>query len=170
MSEEVKRSQSRWKKIITLLTFIALGVLIYSLRKQIGDVVVNLGKVNLFWLLLILPLEFINYDVYTRLYKKLFSILGKEIGYGPLFKLQLELNFINHILPSGGVSGISYFGVRMRALGVSGTQATLAQVIKFFLLFVSFQPILILGLVLLAARGHVNNFIILIASSIITHY
>ena len=168
MSEEIKHRRARWKLILTIITFVGLAVLIYTIRHEIRAVIKNLGRVNLFALLLILPLEFLNYDAYSRLYKKLFAILGDKVSYKQMFKLTLELNFVNHILPSGGVSGISYFGVRMRALGISGTKATLAQVMKFFLLFVSFQPLLVLGLFFLAARGHVNNFIILIASSIIT--
>jgi len=56
----------------------------------------------------------------------------------------------------------------MRSEGVSGPKATLAQIMKFFLLFLSFQPILIVGLFLLALHGRVNNLIILVASSLIT--
>jgi uncharacterized protein (TIRG00374 family) len=164
----VTHKQSRLKLLLTLITFAALVILVYSIRRQIGGVIDNLGRVNLLALLLILPLEFLNYDAYARLYKKLFAILGKNISYREMFKLTLELNFVNHILPSGGVSGISYFSVRMRSNGVSGAKSTLVQFMKLFLLFVSFQPILVLGLFFLAARGHVNNFIILIASSIIT--
>ena len=168
MSEETKHRRARWKLILTILTFVGLAVLIYAIRHEIRAVIKNLGRVNLYALLLILPLEFINYDVYARLYKKLFGILGDKVTYKQMFRLTLELNFVNHILPSGGVSGISYFGLRMRSLGISGTKGTLAQVMKFFLLFVSFQPLLVLGLLFLAARGHVNNLIILVATSIIT--
>jgi uncharacterized protein (TIRG00374 family) len=85
-----------------------------------------------------------------------------------MFKLTLELNFVNHILPSGGVSGISYFNVRMRSYGVSGPKSTLAQLMKLLLLFASYQPLLILGLFLLAARGHANNLVLVVASSLIT--
>ena len=168
MSEETLARRARWKLILTILTFAALAILIYSIRSEIASVIKNLTKVNLWALLLILPLEFLNYDAYARLYRNLFKTLGKKVSYKSMFRLTLELNFVNHILPSGGVSGISYFGVRMRAEGVSGTKATLAQVMKFFLLFVSFQPILVLALLFLSIRGHANNFVILIASSIIT--
>lgn len=168
MSEDSRYGQSRWRLLLTIATFIALAFLVYSIRHQIGEVIDNLGKVNLLVLLLILPLEFLNYDAYARLYVKLFAILGKHSSYKSMFKLTLELNFVNHILPSGGVSGISYFSLRMRSEGVSGAKSTLVQFMKLFLLYVSFQPILVLGLILLAARGHVNNFVILLATSIIT--
>jgi hypothetical protein len=168
MSEEAKRRQSRWKLILTILTFLALAILIYSLRRQIGSVIRDLGKVNTIALLLIIPFEIWNYDAYARLYVHLFKIFDKRVRYRQMFKLTLELNFVNHILPSGGVSGISYFNLRMRSQGVSGAQSTLSQVMKLFLLFLSFQPLLVLGVFLLALRGHVNDLIILVASSLIT--
>lgn len=159
---------SRWRSILTLVTFVALAILIYSLRRQIGDVIKNLRHVHASALLLMIPIQLLNYDAYARMYKHFFKILGNEVSYRAMFRLALELNFVNHILPSGGISGVSYFGVRMRSEGVSGAKATLAQIMKFFLLFLSFQPILVVGLFLLAVHGRVNNLIILVASSLIT--
>jgi putative heme transporter len=160
--------RSKWRLALTLITFAALGALIYGVRKDIGGVVENLGKVNTLALLLIIPVEALNYDAYSRMYVRLMRILGQKVTYKDMFKLNLELNFVNHILPSGGISGISYFTVRMRAYGVSGPKSTLSQLMKLLLLFASFQPILIVGVLLLAARGHVNNLVMVVASSLIT--
>jgi uncharacterized protein (TIRG00374 family) len=169
MDTEVQRlKRSKWRTALTAITFIALAILIYGVRKDIGGVIENFGKVNTLALLLIIPIEALNYDVYARFYARLFKILGKQVRYRDMYKLNLELNFINHILPSGGISGISYFTVRMRAYGVSAPKATLSQIIKLLLLFISFQPILIIGVLILAARGHVNNLVMVVASSIIT--
>jgi putative heme transporter len=160
--------RSKWRLGLTAVTFLALAVLIYGVRKDIGGVIENLGKVNAFALLLIIPLEALNYDVYARMYVRFFRILGEKVRYRDMYKLNLELNFVNHILPSGGISGISYFTVRMRAYGVSGPKSTLSQIMKLLLLYVSFQPLLIIGVFLLALRGHVNNLVMLVAGSIIT--
>jgi len=164
MSEQKK---SNWRLIITIVTLVALVVLIYGLRDEIHEVITNLGKVNLFALLLMIPLQIINYDAYVRLYRGFFRILDEKVAYWPMFKVTNELNFVNSILPSGGVSGISYFSIRMRALGVSGTKATLAQVMKLLLLFVSFQPLLIIGVLFLAARDQASNFVMLVAGALI---
>jgi uncharacterized protein (TIRG00374 family) len=160
--------RSKWRLALTIVTFAALGILIYATRKDIGTVVENLGKVNAVALLFLIPIEIINYDAYARLYVGLFKILDKDVPYKGMYKLNLELNFVNHILPSGGVSGISYFAVRMRAFNVSGSKATLSQLMKLLLLFVSFQPLLVIGILLLAARGHANNLILVVATAIIT--
>lgn len=162
------QKRSNWRLVLTIATFIGLAILIYSLRRQIGDVIANLGRVNAIALLLIIPCEFFNYDAYARLYRSLFATLGKAVRYWSMFKLTLELNFVNHILPSGGLSGISYFNVRTRAEGISAASSTLTQVTKLFLLFASFLPLLILSVFFLALRGHTNNLIMVIASSLIT--
>ena len=165
MSEQKK---AHWRLVITVVTLAALALLIYGLRDEIREVLNDIGKVNTFALLLLIPLQIINYDAYVRLYRSFFKILDQKTDYWPMFKVTNELNFVNQILPSGGVSGISYFSIRMRGLGVSGAKATLAQAMKLLLLFVSFQPILILGVLLLAARGHAGSFVMLVAGSLIT--
>jgi uncharacterized protein (TIRG00374 family) len=168
MNEEIKLKQSRWKLILTIGALLALAILIYGLRHQINEVITDLGKINAWVLLLIIPLKLINLDAYTRLYRNLFDILGNKVTYKSLYKIAFELNFVNSILPSGGVSGVSYFSLRMRGEGISSAKATLVQVMKFLLLFISFQPLLIVGVLLLAARGQANNIVIMMASSLIT--
>jgi uncharacterized protein (TIRG00374 family) len=166
--EKIIRSNSRFKLYLTVFTFVALAILIYTLRDQIGEVINNFGKVNLWALFLIIPIEVINYDSYARLYRRLFRILGDEVRYWPLYRITLELNFVNHILPSGGVSGVSYFGIRLKSQDVSTTTSTFVQALKFSLLYISYLPILVFGLFALAVRGHSNNLILVVSSSIIT--
>ena len=162
------RKQSRLKIFLTVGTLVALLFLIYGLRDQIADAINDLGRVNLLILLLIIPLKVVNYDAYTRLYRNLFAIVGNKVRYWSMYRLSLELNFVNTILPSGGISGISYFTIRCRPLGVSASKATLVQFSKLLLLFVSFQPLLVLGVVLLALREHVNNLVLVTATTLIT--
>jgi uncharacterized protein (TIRG00374 family) len=166
--DKVIQSRSRFRLYLTIFTFVALGILIYSLRQQIADAISNLGKVNSYALLLIAVFEAINYDAYARLYKSLFKTLGAEVRYGPLYRITLELNFVNHILPSGGVSGISYFSLRLKSENVSTTKSTFVQAMKFALIYISYMPILVFGLFALAVRGHSNNLLLVLASSIIT--
>lgn len=159
---------SLFKLLLTAATFVALAVAIYALRQQIGSVITDLGKVNAWALLLIIPLQALNYHAYARFYIHILSTLGERVNYKSMYRLTLELNFINHILPSGGVSGISYFSMRSRPLGISTAQSTMTQLMKLLLLFVSFQPLLVLGVIVLAADGHVNNFVLALASSLVT--
>lgn len=162
------QKKSRWRLYLTILTFVGLAVLIYSLRQQMSDVIKELGQINAIALLLIIPLKIINFDAYARLYRDLFATLGNKVSHWAMYKLSLELSFVNYILPSGGVSGISYFSIRARREGISAAKATLAQIAKLFLLFVTYQPLLILGVFLLAMRNHANNLVLVTATSLIT--
>lgn len=168
MSPAVAKKQQRWKLIVTLITFAALAILIYAVRHQIVTTIENLKHVNSWPILLMIPLQAINYDAYTRLYRDILVILDEKINYWSMYGVQLELNFVNHILPSGGVSGFSYFSVRMREYGIPAGKSTLVQFMRFILVFISFQFLLVLGVFMLAFSHQVNNFVLLITGSLIT--
>jgi uncharacterized protein (TIRG00374 family) len=158
----------RWKLILNILTVAALVVLAIAIRHQLVDTFKNLARVHVWALLLLIPLEFLNYDAQARLYRCLFATAGNKLSYKAMFKTSLELNFINNVFPSGGVSGISYFGMRMRRDDITGGRATLVQLMKLVLTFLSFEVILIFGMILLAAVGKVNNLVILVGASMTT--
>jgi uncharacterized protein (TIRG00374 family) len=167
MPEEKKRSIP-WKMIINVVTLLALAALIYGVRVEIANTLNNLKNLEVWALLLIIPAQILNYHSYAELYQSLFKILHHNIRYKKLFILSLELNFVNNVFPSGGVTGISYFGVRMKTMGVSPGKSTLVQMIRYILLFVSFQILLFVGLIILAIGGQASNFAILVAGSLAT--
>jgi uncharacterized protein (TIRG00374 family) len=159
----------RWKLILNLVTLGALAILVYALRHQLGATISNLGKVNGWALLLIIPVEALNYHAQAKLYQGLFGLVGNKLPYKFLYKTSLELNFVNHVFPSGGVTGISYFGVRMRdGEKLTAGKATLIQVMKLALTFVSFELLILFGLLCLAVMGRVSNLTILVAASLST--
>jgi len=158
-----------WKLILNLVTLAALVLLVFLLRHQLVDTIGNLTKVNGWALLLLIPVEALNYHAQTKQYQRLFSIIGNELPYKSLYKASLELNFVNHVFPSGGVTGISYFGLRFRGQEkISGGKATLVQVTKLALTFLSFELLILFGLVALAVMGRVNNLTVLVAGSLST--
>lgn len=158
----------RWKLILNIATVLAMGGLIYAIRHELGQTLENLSRVNVGILLLIIPIEILNYDAYARMYRSFFKILGHKLTYKEMYKVSLELNMVNHIFPSGGVSGFSYFSFRLRRHGITAGKATLVQTMKFGFLFISFELLLIVGLLLLAIGGQANNLTILIAGSLST--
>ncbi|MEK7594809.1 MAG: lysylphosphatidylglycerol synthase transmembrane domain-containing protein [Patescibacteria group bacterium] len=159
----------RWKLVLNLVTLAALAILIYALRDQLADTLSNLTRVNAYALLLIIPVEILNYHSQAKLYQGLFKIVGNKLSYKFLYKTSLELNFVNHVFPSGGVTGISYFGLRMRDGGsITGGKATLVQVMKLGLTFLSFEVLILFGLISLAVMGNVNNLTIMVAAMLST--
>lgn len=157
-----------WRVIVTVATIVALVALLIAIRDQIVETFNNLGKVHTWMLLGIIPLTLLGYHAQTKMYQQLFGLLGNKLKYGFMFRVTLELNFVNTVFPSGGVSGISYFGLRMRGQDISGTRASLVQMFRLLLVFGSFEILLILGLILMAIGGQANDLVILVAGSIST--
>ncbi len=166
MSEEKK--QQRWKVIINTVTLVALGLLIYLVRKDVIETVAKIDDIRWWILLLMIPVQALNFQTYALMYDDLLRFLGHKISISKLYRITLELNFVNHVFPSGGVSGFSYFSLRLRTLGVRTGTSTLIQLMRFVLVFVSFQVVLAVGVLALAFSGAVNNFVLLIAGSIAT--
>ncbi|HET8670278.1 MAG TPA: hypothetical protein VFM05_06490, partial [Candidatus Saccharimonadales bacterium] len=157
-----------WKMAINIVTVLALLVFVVAIRDQLVDTLGNLAKVHAWVLLLMIPLQIFNYHSQTKMYQGLFALVGNKLRYNFLFRTSLELNFVNQVFPSGGVTGISYFGMRLRNKEITGGKATLVQIIKLGLLFLSFEILLIVGLFLLALGGQANDVVILVTSSIST--
>ncbi len=166
MADDIKTT--RWKTLLTVLTIAALGAMVFALRRQLLETLHNLKTVNIGALFLMLPLQLINYHAYTRMYQRLFRILGHRLKYKDLFKIQLELNFVNNVFPSGGVSGVSYFSVRLLSKNISPGRSTMVQVMKFALIFISFQILISLGLLCLAVVGKTSNLTMLVGGSLAT--
>lgn len=164
MRKHLKRDIKFW---INVFTLVALGFLVYVSWEQIVEAFSNLGELNTWALLFMIPLQLLNYYAIARLYKDFFDAHGDRIRLREMYKIALELNFVNHVFPSGGVSGFSYLSVRMKQLGVSTSKSTLAQILRFALTFISFIVILLFGIVVLAFGKNTSPLIILISSTII---
>lgn len=143
-------------------------LLAYFIREQIVETIRNLGKVKASVLFLLIPLHIASYFSQSKLYQALFRIVGERFRNGPMYRLTLELNFINNVFPSGGVSGFSYLPIRLKEENITTGKATLVQLMRFVMIFMSFQILLFVGVLMLAISGEVNNLTILAASSLTT--
>jgi len=163
-----KERAKRWKTVVTIITILALGLLAYAVREQLADTLRRLGEVNSYALFFMIPIQATNYYVQARLYHGLFRILGERFRLRSLYRLAIELNFVNTVFPSGGVSGFSYLSLRLKQEQISAGMATFVQLMRFVLIFIAFQILLFVGLVALAIGGQANDIAILIASSLAT--
>lgn len=159
-----------WKLVLNIVTVLALAMLVWAIRDQFAQTFQNLFKVNAWALLLMIPAQILGYDAQARLYKHLFEIIGNKLSYKFLFRMSLELNFVNHVFPSGGVTGISYFGLRMKDKNknLTSAKATAVQLLKLVLLFLSFEVLLVVGVFALAVQGHMSSIILMLAASLTT--
>lgn len=155
-----------WLSVITLLL---IAVIIYFSRHELAHAWELLGRVNIWILLLLIPAQLL---VYLAGGEMMFSYLRSkrsidQVSKLGLARLSLEMNFVNHILPSGGVSGVSYMTWRLGKYGVPAGRATMAQVVRFAAGFVAFMTLLLLSVLVVTIDGNINRWIIFVSSVLV---
>jgi uncharacterized protein (TIRG00374 family) len=153
---------------LTTVTLVLLAVVVIFAWPEIIKAYRLLDRVDLRILALIVPVQFFSYYAGGGM---IFSYLRSKgdlqtMSHWRITRIALELNFVNHILPSGGAAGFSYLGWVLGKYGVKASRSTIAQLIRFTLTFLAFVIILIVAVVFLAADGRINRLIIILAGLI----
>ena len=153
---------------LSTITIILLLVILFSARHELLRAWELLGQVNLWILILMIPVQL---GVFYAGGEMIFTYLrGKgqigDVKRRELIRIALEGNFVNHVLPSGGVSGVSYLTWRLGHLGVSPGRATMAQVVRHAMTFAAFAVLLLVALFAVTIDGTINRWIILTSASL----
>ena len=149
---------------VNAITIVALVLLVVFARDQISEAFETFTQLNLLWMLAIIPVQIVNHTAVAKFYQSYLKTLGEKIRTRELFKVSLEMNFVNNVFPSGGVSGFGYLGIRLKKLGVKGSKTTRLQTSRHFLTFLSFIVYLLIALLLLSLFGSASRLIVMIAS------
>lgn len=155
------------KTWISMVTFVLVIIILYVSRHELLRAWHLLGQVNLWILLLLLPMQAISYFASGEM---VFSYLRERynlrVQYQEAAKIALELNFVNHILPSAGVSGASYMTWRLGQLGVTAGRATMAQVVRFAVTFGAFLVLMMVAVVAITLDVGLERIPILVSSGL----
>jgi uncharacterized protein (TIRG00374 family) len=147
---------------LTLITLALLALVVALGWDEITRAWALLGKVNLWILALMLPVQILSYFASGEVMFTYLRSKGemKTASRWQMARLSLELNFVNHILPSGITASFAYLGWVLSRRGVSAGRATIAQIIRHALTFVAYVLILVLSVVILAFSHQTNGTII----------
>ena len=156
-----------WISAVTLGLIVL--ILVFS-RHELLQAWQLLERVNIWILLLLIPVQLIAYYAAAE---TLFEYLRskKSIGHisrPDLMRMALEMNFVNHTLPSGGVSGISYMSWRLGKAGISAGKATSALIIRQVVGFVASIILVAVCVIAVTIDGEINRWIILVSLSIVS--
>ncbi len=159
-----------FRKWVNILTAVLVLLILIFARNDIIHAFELLGKVNLWWLVLIIPIQFLSYYAAGAAAFSYLEQLGELRGVSKLEqpKVALELNFVNHVAPTAGISGATYMAWRLQKLGVSVGRATLAQVVRLVAIFVAFVALMIVGLIAVTIDGSITRVTILAASGLVS--
>lgn len=157
----------KWKLWLNAFTFVALGVLIFIAWPDITEAFKKSQGLNIWAILLTVPLQFFFYFALAKFFFFFFEVVGAKVGLKTLFPAMMELNFVNHLFPSGGLSGFSYLTLRLRPHNVSTAKSTLSQLARFGFTFIAHIGLMLLSLLLLAIEDRASSLVIFLVSSIV---
>lgn len=158
------------KQWLNIVTLILIALVVFFARNDLVKAWELLWQVDIWVFLLVIPLQFISYYASGATIFSYLKRRGDLKNLPPLEqpKMALELNFVNHIFPTAGVSGASYMTYRLGKLGVNHGRATLAQFVRLAATFVSFAALMLVAVLWVTIDGNLTRFTILVASSLVT--
>ena len=165
MAGNVKKKNG-FKMWLTIITAGLLIVTIYFAWPEIIEAWGLMGKVNIWIFLLLIPVQILSYYAIGGL---IFSYLEAKkkipgLTRWRLTRISLELNFVNHIIPSGGVVGFTYLSWILKDFGVSAGRATMSQIIRFLLTFVSFVVLMLFALIWMVFDHQVSRQLVIMCA------
>ena len=154
---------------LNIITFILLALVVYFGWDQIAQAWGLMGRVNLWIFALLGPVQFFSYYAVGEV---IFSYLRSKgellkMSHLKMARIALELNFVNHIIPIPSFAGFSYLGWILHRYGVSAGRTTMAQIIRFAMMFLSFVLIILISVIVLTFDNGVNRVIIIISAAFI---
>ena len=150
---------------LTLVTLVLLTLVVILAWPEIMKAWALMGKVDLWILALLIPVQFASYYATGGMIFSYLRAKGeiREMSHWGMTRLALELNFVNHILPSGGAAGFSYLAWVLGKHKVSAARSTMAQIIRFTLTFISFVVLLLVALFVLALNHQADKTMVLLS-------
>lgn len=98
----------------------------------LGATIYSLNNINIVVLLLLIPEQILMYYAAGQIY---FAFLRQrkdfKISQAKLTRISLEINFVNHALPSGGASGLAYLIWRLKDYKVSAGQISFIHILRY---------------------------------------
>ena len=150
---------------VTLISLVLLAIVVIFGWPEIVEAWHLTSKTNLWILSLLIPVQILSYYATGGMIFSYLKSKGnrKDISHWKMTRISLELNFVNHILPSGGAAGFSYLAWVLHRHGVSPGRATMSQVVRFILTFVTFLLMLVVSVIWLIIDGKINQNVLLLS-------
>lgn len=168
-----------FKKILSLITLALVAFVIWGAWDQItaaascifGGHCIEGGEfsINLFIVLLLIPEQLFMYYCAGKIFfaymagKQKIAAENKEnknkevkkISTWELARISFELNFVNHAIPSGGVSGLGYITWRLKNYGATAGQVSFMYILRYLITILANQTQTIFAIIFLLVTSSV---------------
>lgn len=154
---------------VTVITLVLLTIVMIAAWPEIIKAWELMGQVDIWILLLLIPVQFISYYATGGIMFSYLRAKGnlEDMSHWSTTRLALELNFVNHILPSGGAAGFSYLAWVLKKHKVSAARSTMAQLIRFVMTFLSFVVLLVAAMIVLAFKHQINSVTVIVGLALV---
>lgn len=157
MTQEKKQRKLSFRTVLTVLT---LALIIYVIYKNFGDIkeaINHLSETNILILLLLIPEQLFMYFCCGQMF---FSYMAakkdaKKVSAWTLMRVSLELNFVNHAVPAGGLGGLGYITWRLKPFGATAGQSSFMYVLRYMITICANQLQTIVAIIALLFMGGV---------------
>lgn len=144
----------------TVLSILTLALILYVVYQNFGDImeaIQHLGETNILVLLLLIPEQLFMYYCCGQMF---FSYMrakkdAKKVSAWTLMQVSLELNFVNHAVPAGGLGGLGYITWRLKPFGATAGQSSFMYVLRYIITICANQLQTILAILALLIMGAV---------------
>ncbi len=169
-----------FKKILSLITLALVAFVIWGAWDQItaaascifGGHCIEGGEfsINLFIVFLLIPEQLFMYYCAGKIF---FAYMAgkqriaeqnnkeakeaKKISTWELARISFELNFVNHAIPSGGVSGLGYITWRLKNYGATAGQVSFMYILRYLITILANQTQTIFAIIFLIITSSVPS-------------
>lgn len=145
----------RGRLILSVITFLAIGVIVYMARADIAEAFRLATTAKLGYLMLLIPLQALMYFTAGQIY---FSYLSAKkqithVNIARRMRLALELNFVKNVIPAGGVAGVGYMAWRLKSWGLKAGPAALAQLVRYLVVLLASIVLIFIASIRLIING-----------------
>ena len=167
-----------FKKILSLITLALVAFVVWGAWDQItaatscifGGPCIEGGEfsINLFIVCLLIPEQLFMYYCAGKIF---FAYMAgkqriaeqmnkgaketKKISTWELARISFELNFVNHAIPSGGVSGLGYITWRLKNYGATAGQVSFMYILRYLITILANQTQTIFAIIFLIITSSV---------------
>ena len=165
-----------FKKILSLITLALVALVVWGAWDQItaaascifGGHCIEGGEfsINLFIVFLLIPEQLFMYYCAGKIFfaymagKQKINGKGQEtkkISTWELARISFELNFVNHAIPSGGVSGLGYITWRLQNYGATAGQVSFMYILRYLITILANQTQTIFAIIFLLVTSSVPS-------------
>lgn len=148
-----------FRKILSIVTLILVAFVVWGAHDQIFQAVHYLGNTNLWFILALIPEQLFMYFCAGQMFFSYMSAKkdARDIPLPTLMRIAFELNFVNHAVPSGGVSGLGYITWRLRPYGATAGQVSFMYLLRYVITIIANQGQTIIAIIFLLIVGNLSS-------------